>query len=344
MTYLKSLLAWLFGLMIRVRGLLYDHDILRSRKLPYPVICVGNLTFGGTGKTPLVAYLAVRLKESGYTPAVLSRGYKRKLGSSALLVSDGNQVLGTPKTCGDEPYLLARKLEGIVVAVGKNRFKAGQAVGKQPGRPVFILDDGFQHLKLDRNLDLLLIDGSRPLKNEALMPVGKLREPLSAMARADAIIVTREHLIADLPELVREIRGWNPTAPIFPFSHEIDEVYDLKNQMRRSLSEFRGQRMIALAAIGNPTQFLKDLELTGISVQDRFLYRDHHPFSQLELENVLKRCQESSAMGVITTQKDAVRLQGLRFEKDQVFVISIKAKTRDPASFLNWVLQNLEKK
>ena len=344
MRYLKLLLSWLFRIAVQTRAEIYQRGILKSRRLPHPVICVGNLTVGGTGKTPLVAYLAVRLKEAGLAPAILSRGYKGKPGHSPSIVSDGSKVLGTPENCGDEPYLLARKLEGVIVAVGKDRFEAGQLVGKQSRDTVFILDDGFQHLKLHRDLDLLLVDGSRSLKGEALLPAGRLREPRSAMARADAILVTRDHLIHDLKGLVEEIRLWNPTAPIFPFSHEIDEVYELASQKRFSLSDFRGKKVIALAAIGNPKQFLNDLVLAGIDLEDQFLYPDHHRFSQMELSKALKRCQQRSAACVLTTEKDAVRLQRLEFEEGQIFVVSIKAKTRDQATFVNWVLQKLNKK
>lgn len=341
MKYLKSLLAWLFERAVRARHLLYRQDILKTRRLPHPVISVGNLTVGGTGKTPLVAYLALRLKEAGYTPIILSRGYKGKLGSTASLVSDGSQVLSTPETCGDEPYLLARTLEGVVVVVGKNRLKAGQSFSNQPGKPVYILDDGYQHLKLDRDLNLLLIDGTQPLEDQELLPAGRLREPLSAIRRADAVIITREHLTPNLPELAQIIRGWNPAIPIFPFSHEIDEIYDLGSRGHNYRSDFRGKGFVVLAAIGNPTQFLKDLEMAGITVLDSLLFRDHHHFSQKELGQALRRGQELSATGILTTEKDSVRLQGLCFGTDQIFVVSIKARTKDPASFLNWLLQKL---
>ena len=341
MEYLKLLLAWIFGRAVLGRRLLYRYDILKTRRLPHPVISVGNLTIGGTGKTPLVAYLALRLKEAGYSPVILSRGYKRKPGIKPLLVSDGSQILSSPETCGDEPYLLAQKLEGVVLAVGKNRWRAGQSLSTLPGRLVYILDDGYQHLKLARDLDLLLIDGTQPLESQALLPAGRLREPLSAMQRADAIVVTREHLAPDLSKLVQEIRGRNPAIPIFPFSHEIDEIYDLASGERLYRTDLRGKGVVALAAIGNPVQFLRDLDMAGITVLDSFLFRDHHRYSRKELERALKRCQELSATGIVTTEKDAVRLKGLNFEHDQVFAVSIKARTKDPASFLNWVLQRL---
>jgi tetraacyldisaccharide 4'-kinase len=344
MKYVKSVLAWLFEGITRFRTFLYQRQILKTNQLPYPVICVGNLTLGGTGKTPLVAYLAIRLKEAGFTPAVLSRGYRGSLRSSALVVSNGSEILTDPKACGDEPYLLARKLEGVFVSVGRQRYRAGLAVGKLPGKPVFILDDGFQHLRLERDIDLLLIDGSRVLKDEALLPKGRLREPLSAIARADAVVITREHLSPDLKQLAQEIRAWNPTAPVFPFWHEIEEIYDLKNGTRHTLAELRGREVVALAGIGNPAQFLEDLRLAGIIVKDQVLYPDHHHYSQRELDEVLGRCREAKAVCVLTTEKDAVRLKDLELGIEQVLAVSIKAQTRDPASFMNWVLHKLEKK
>jgi tetraacyldisaccharide 4'-kinase len=343
MKFLKSFLAWLYGGVVRIRSFLYERKILKTNTLPYPAICVGNLTLGGTGKTPLVAHLAIRLREAGFTPAVLSRGYKGSLGSSALLISNGSEIFTGPETCGDEPYLLARKLEGVFVSVGKDRYQAGLKVGKLPGRPVFILDDGFQHFKLARNVDLLLIDGSRSLEHEALLPKGRLREPLSGIARADAVCITRAHLSPDLKQLVQEIRSRNPKAPIFPFSHEIEGIYDLVDRAHHSIRELRGGKVVALAAIGNPTQFLKDLSLAGIDVQDQILYPDHHPYSQQDLDQVLQRSEELKADCILTTEKDAVRLEGLRIKTGQVLVVSIKAKANDPATFLNWVVQKLEK-
>jgi tetraacyldisaccharide 4'-kinase len=292
----------------------------------------------------LVAYIALRLSEAGFTPIVLSRGYKGKLGSSPLLVSDGSRILSTPETCGDEPFLLARKLEGVVVAVDKNRRRAGQSLSDQPGNPVYILDDGFQHIKLARDLDLLLIDGTESLEDQALLPAGRLREPLSAMRRADAIVITREHLAPNLTKLAKDIRSWNPAIPIFPFSHEIDEIYDLGLEQRSHRVDLRGKEVVALAAIGNPTQFLRDIEMAGINVLERCLFRDHHRFSQKDLDRALKLCQARSATGIVTTEKDAVRLQGLRFKEGQVFAVSIKATAKEPASFLNWLLQRLKEK
>ena len=201
----------------------------------------------------------------------------------------------------------------------------------------------FQHLRLNRDVDLLLIDGSRVLEEEALLPKGRLREPLSAIARADAVVITREHLSPNLKQLVKEIRTWNLTAPIFPFSHEIDEIYDLQDGTRYPLSKLQGCEVVVLAGIGEPTQFLKDLQRAGIIVKDQILYPDHHNYSQAELDQALDRREKSKTSYVLTTEKDAVRLRGLESGLHRVLVVSIKAKARDPASFINWVLQKLEK-
>jgi tetraacyldisaccharide 4'-kinase len=306
------------------------------------VISVGNLTVGGTGKTPLVAFLATRLKELEYDPVVLGHGYTGTRRRPALIVSDGAGIKSKPAECGDEAYMLARKLVGIPVAAGKNRYRAGLLLSKETNRRVYLLDDGFQHMKLSRKADLLLIDGSRDLKQEALLPAGRLREPLTAMERADAILVTRAHLTDDLPQLVAEIRKFNTSAPVFPFSHEIDAVYDLVSQERFSPTDFRGQEVIALAALGSPSQFLQDLERAGVKVAERMLFRDHHRFSRTEIQAALERRRELGAAGIMTTEKDAVRLEHLEVEPSQVYVVSIKATTRDPATFMNWLVEKLE--
>ncbi len=185
------LFSLLYGLVVSLRILLYQKGIFQSRSLPCKVISVGNITLGGTGKTPFVCWLAERIQGEGYRVAVLSRGYKGNFSGSFSLVSDGERTLCDVRQGGDEPYLMAQKLKGIPVIVGPQRWISGRYAVERFRTEVVILDDGFQHLPLKRDLDLLLIDSSLPFGNGHLFPRGILREPLSGLSRADALILTK---------------------------------------------------------------------------------------------------------------------------------------------------------
>ena len=188
---MKYLLSRLYELAVRVRLALFKIGWLQQHQLSCPVISVGNLTLGGTGKTPFVAYLAKVLLQLGHRPSIISRGYKGTMEKKGGLASDGIRMLVDAESCGDEPYMLAQTLEGVPIAVARDRFTAGKLLEKQFGELVHILDDGFQHLRLGRNLNSLLIDGTDPFGNGHLIPKGKLREPFSAIARADLVVITR---------------------------------------------------------------------------------------------------------------------------------------------------------
>jgi len=193
---IRSILSLIYSLVVRVRLLLYTSGLKKSRCLKSPVISIGNITLGGTGKTPFTIYLAKKLKNEGFSPAVLSRGYRGSAEKMNLLVSNGRELLCSAEESGDEPRLMAEKLPGIMVAVGSNRFKSARLCHqeKSPETNIFILDDGFQHIQLQRDLDIVLIDATNPFGGEMLVPSGILREPLSSLARADAFVITRCHL------------------------------------------------------------------------------------------------------------------------------------------------------
>lgn len=339
---MKWILSKLYAVVLLLRMRLYRSGILKRRTLPHPVISVGNLTLGGTGKTPFVLYLARLLQESSYKTAVLSRGYRGRAENSSLLVSDGSNILCQPEDCGDEPYLLATRLPGVTVAVGKNRHRVALDRPETRDVDVYLLDDGFQHLKLKRNLDILLWDAAEPLSRLALLPAGRLREPFEAIGRADLVVVTHAHLSYDHEELERRIRQHNKIAPISYFYHDATGIYDLKNEKTYRLRDFSGKPVIALAAIGNPGVFIEDLAHYQIKVVDRALFRDHHNFSQGELDKVLKRMSELSATGLMTTEKDAVRLRGLDFPEEQIFVFQIEFRPEDEAEYRKSFLSEMD--
>ena len=337
-----TLLSQLYSLAMRVRALLYRRGVISRRRLRNPVISVGNLTVGGTGKTPFVAYLAGVLKKAGYEPVILSRGYRGKAEHSTLVVSDGRNILCDPASSGDEPFLLAGQLPGVRVAVGKNRHRSGTLVEEAAdGRVIHILDDGFQHQRLKRNLDILLVDATDPFGGGQLLPAGRLREPLAAMGRADLVVITRSHLLGEVDDLEAVIRRHNKLTPISYFYHDAVGVFDLKSRAQFRTRDFVGRRVIALAAIGNPGLFVRDLEHYQMDVRHQLLFPDHHPYSQSDLDQALESLDEHGAGVLMTTEKDAVRLQGLEFGAGRIFVLKIEALPEDPAEYRKFLLDEV---
>ena len=339
---MKYLLSKIYGLIVSLRVFLYHRGVLESHSLKHPVISVGNLTVGGTGKTPLVAFLAQVLKKAGYQPVILSRGYKGKNKSPVLPVSDGQEVLCGPGECGDEPYLLARMLEGVPVVVGKSRYQAGRWMEDRHPNLIYLLDDGYQHLQLKRNLNILVLDATDPFGGHRLLPAGRLREPVKGVARADAVVITRSHIAFETGKLEEQIRRWNRMVPISYFHHDVSALYDVRTESRLRPRDFLGAHVIALAAIGSPQVFLHDLEHYQMKISDRFIFRDHHQFSQSELDRVLRRLKEGQARAIVTTEKDAVRLEKLDFKEGQIFVLQIEIRPEDPQEYKKEFLKEVE--
>lgn len=336
------LLSQLYSLAVRTRALLYRRGVMPRRSLRNPVISVGNLTVGGTGKTPFVAYLANVLKNAGYQPVVLSRGYRGTAENSTLVVSNGREVLCDPASSGDEPFLLAGQLPGVCVAVGKDRHRSGTVVEQDAGgRIIHILDDGYQHLRLKRNLDILLVDATDPFGGGRLLPAGRLREPLGALGRADLVVITRSHLMGEIEDLEAVIRRHNKLTPISYFYHDAVGIFDLKSRSQFRTRDFTGRRVNALAAIGNPEIFIRDLEHYQMKVRNQLLFPDHHPYTQNDLEQALDSLKEHGAEALMTTEKDAVRLQGLEFEDGQIFVLKIEALPEDPVEYRRFLLDEV---
>ena len=258
---LLRLLMPLYRLAVQTRLRLYRSGILRSHRLPHPVVSVGNLTTGGTGKTPLVMYLAKTLKQDGLQPAVLTRGYQGTAEQAGGLASDGSRILMNSEECGDEAYLMAIKLDGVPIAVGKKRDEAARLI---PGfaankKLVFLLDDGYQHLQLERDLNILVLDATDPLREGRLLPAGRLREPLGAISRADLIIVTRAHLPFDHEALETEIRLRNRLTKISYFYHDAVGAVELKTGSALPIRDLAQKKVVAFSGIGNPDVFLRDL-------------------------------------------------------------------------------------
>jgi tetraacyldisaccharide 4'-kinase len=315
-----------FLLAVKGRQFLYDARILRDRTLGVQVIAIGNLTVGGTGKTPVVEKFARELKDQGRTVAILSRGYRskptplmRRLVDRLLMrqeatlprvVSDGRSLLLDSEMAGDEPFMLASNLKDVVVLVDKDRVKSGRYAIEKFGCDTLLLDDGFQYWKLrGRRMDIVLIDRQQPFGNEQLLPRGTLREPASHLARASTIFITKSD--GDTGGLRRRIARYNPEAGIIECVHEPLYFEDVFTGERQGLELIRGRRVASLSGIAQPESFEQSLTRLGGELVYAKRFADHHRFTQQEVLNVINRSKKRQAGMILTTQKDAVRFPKL---------------------------------
>lgn len=320
-TFLSGL-SFIFGLLTRFRYWLYKSRIFRSRSLGCLVVVVGNLTVGGTGKTPIVEKFARSLTARGRKVAILSRGYKGKKVSiykriwrgithapvpPPKVVSDGSCVLLDSEIAGDEPYMLAKNLPGVVVLVDKDRVKAGRYAIEVFGVDTLILDDGFQYLRLKGRLNLLLIDKTNPFGNGRALPRGILREPIKHLKRASYIFLTKSDGQPDL-ELEETIRKHHPSVEIIECNHEPQYLESVETGEKLKLSKLRGLRVAAFSAIASPEGFENSLRGYGGELLFAKRFLDHHRFSHDELYEFFKKARAQNVDMIITTEKDAVRV------------------------------------
>ena len=283
----------------------YEEALREQRKVDAPVASVGNLTMGGTGKTPCVLLLADRFRQRGYSPGILTRGYKRVSPESHLELAPGQSI--SPLFSGDEPQIFIRS--GLAaVGIGADRYVSAMELRRRFGSNILLLDDGFQHARIARNVDILLIDAIAPFGGGRLFPLGRLREPLDGIARADVILITRSRLSNLAPAIEREIRRYNPQAPVFLGSVEPDCW--VENRTGRTLPAGRPpfQHAAAFCGVGNPQSFRRTLEAMGIPLVDWLEFDDHHRYRVHELRRIAHQFQASGAEAIVTTEKDAVNL------------------------------------
>ena len=299
-----SLLSGVYGRAVRYRRAWYGRHPHRTRRLAQPVISVGNLVVGGSGKTPLVSALARLLIAAGERPAILTRGYgRRRVADGVVVVSNGREVLVPTPQSGDEPQMLARALPGVPVLVSPDRYLAGCLAERTFGCTVHLLDDGFQHVRLARDIDLLVIAAAD--LDERLLPWGRLREPLEAAAAADALLVsgTEEDAAAVSARL-----GVTPVFRVTP------RYQPLRFMAPDGAVSERGRRIVAVAGIARPERFFAALRAEGRDgrwdVAREIVFRDHHWFSRRDLVAIQQAAVDTRADLVVTTEKDAMRLDG----------------------------------
>ncbi len=306
-----SPLASLYGFAMRVRSALYARGLLTQHTLPCRVISIGNLTVGGTGKTPVVIALASALRDRGRRVGVVSRGYKRRSADAIVEVSDGRSVLGNPNETGDEPLLIAQRCPGVPVAVGADRPSVGRYLIKCYHVDSLIMDDGYQHLALRRDTNILVLDAGAPFGNGYLLPRGRLREPLSAMARSTAVLVTRASQGGRLDEIKAAVGAAAPAVPIWVTDFAPGALIQVGGSFTIEPSALKGERVLAVSGIGQPDSFRRLLEAAGAVVADHCVFPDHHAYSREDVQKVRQAAERAGAVRIVTTEKDAVKLAPL---------------------------------
>ena len=316
-------LAKIYRAIVQARLSLYGNRIFRSHSHGVLVISVGNLTVGGTGKTPVVEMLARALQQGGRRVAILSRGYKsvpkplllrildrltgRKKIFTPRVVSDGVSLLLDSRTAGDEPFMLANNLRGVVVLVDRDRVRSGIYAIEEFGSDVLILDDGFQYVKMRHGLEIALIDRQAPFGNEHMLPRGTLREPPENLHRATHIFLTKCDG-SDNSAIIQRIRRYNRTADIIECTHRPKHLKDFVTGEVRPLEFLRGLKIGALSGIAVPESFEQALAALGAVLKITQSYAEHHRYSLKEIERFVRRCARRNVDAVITTEKDAVRI------------------------------------
>ncbi len=302
------LVSTAYGQVVRLRNRGYDAGWFKVQCLERPVISVGNLTLGGTGKTPTVIALGKMLQGAGYSVSVLLRGYKGRHRGGPLLVSDGRRIRTDSKLAGDEALVIARHLPGALVTVGKDRAGAGRWIESRGAADLHLLDDGFQHRQLHRRMDLVLVDVTNPFGGGRVVPWGQLREPPEALRRADAVILTRTRNGQDYDGLTRELRRFNPDLPCFRSTQVLEPVARGMAREERVAAPLAGCRALAFAGLANPNQFFDSLRQRGVELVQTLPFGDHHRYSTRELSAIGERCRELRVEAAITTEKDAENL------------------------------------
>ena len=327
-------LSLLYGAVTRTRLSLYRRGTFQTTKLDRPVISIGNITTGGTGKTPLVEYVAKTVAGQGKKVCILTRGYGRKDPHLQVIVSDGYEVLASPSEAGDEPYLLATRLKGLAAVISSaDRIAAGREAIKDFGTECFVLDDGFQHLRLARDLNIVTIDATNPWGGGRLLPHGRLRESTEGMSRADCVVITRCDQVKSIEALREEILRLTGGKPIFESQMRIVRVSPLKD----GGDCLAPTRAAAFCAVGNPASFFESLRRAGFEVVMERAFQDHHVYSQDEIDAISRAANEAGVEVLVTTAKDAVKLRTLGFSIP-CYVVEIEIGIDDAETFTRMVI------
>jgi tetraacyldisaccharide 4'-kinase len=320
------LLSSLYAAVVRRRREYYAARPHLRKRLRRPVVSVGNLAVGGRGKTPLVAAIARMLLDIGERPAILSRGYaRRRPDDGVVVVRDPRGIRADLERAGDEPLMLARQLPGVAVLASPDRYLAGCLAERQFGATVHLLDDGFQHLQLDRDIDLVIV-GREDVEHPVTIPGGRLREPLDTLVAADAVLTADEDVT---------IEAAGAGIPVFRLRRTVAEPRGASGPCDRSA------KVLALAGIAAPQRFVDDLRAGGWQIAGTLAFRDHHRYTPRDLERIREAAQAAGAALVMTTEKDFVRLLPLRPFRMPLCWVPLTMEPDPPAEFRHWLAGSL---
>jgi len=329
------LLSIPYGWSVRARTFFYARGLLNTKRLPCPVISVGNITVGGTGKTPLVVALAKGLKERGVTVAVLSRGYRRSR-TAGSVVSDGRTIHLPQEGSGDEPYWMASNLPEIPVLVGKDRYLNGQKAIREFNVRCLILDDGYQHLQLHRDLNIVLVDSQAGFGNRYLLPRGVLREPIAHIQRAHLILFTKVERVEECFPMEAALRETHPSSSIFHSRYEPMGLIGSKGE-EEEIESLRGKKVFAFSGIARPESFAFILRKNGAKIVKEVFFPDHHLYTGKDLAWIQK--ESTGVDRVVTTEKDMVKLQTLNMGQHSIWALRIEIRLWEEEEFFKKVME-----
>lgn len=332
-----------YAAVIALRNLFFDKEVFKSEKVSAKVISVGNITVGGSGKTPLVIYLTKLLKAEGKKVGVLSRGYGRR-SKGYLFVSDGKEIKTNVENCGDEIFQTAVECK-VPAAVSENRVEGAKKFLDDAGIDLIILDDAFQHRWIYRDINLLVF-GQRFLNEagffeQSLLPTGEMRERFSAVERADAIVINRK--FSEKQEIKQPLKKYFSGKKIFYAYYKAIEFIDVARNTKYSVDDFKGQKSLVISGIANPVSFIKALKQTNVDTTNRIIFGDHKDYTLHEIQKIRKAFYSTNSYSVVTTEKDAVKLS--RFSKEfddiDIFYLKIEMKIENKDEFLKFIKTRL---
>lgn len=341
-----SPLVVVYSLIIKLRNYFFDKGIFKAIEVDAQVISVGNLTVGGSGKTPAVLMLADFLKKKGKKVGILSRGYGRNT-HGYIYVCDGNKINSTVDECGDEIFLLSEELK-IPTAVSERRVEGAKKFIKDSGVEFIILDDAFQHRWIKRNLDIVMIDQRFLNKvgqiEQKMLPLGLMRENFYSLERADIIIINRK--FNEIKKIPDQLLGFFKDKNIFHGYYSAIGFYDLKNHHFFDMKDFRGQKSLVVCGVARPHSFLNGLEINNIDITNKLLYPDHKNYTLEEVQGIRKKFYDTNSYSVLTTQKDAVKLNKFKKEFDDIdlYYLKIDFKLDEQNRFEELILNTINRK
>lgn len=337
--FILLILSWIGLLIVKFRRWLYSKSVFSSKHLPCKVISIGNLVAGGSGKTPAVMAIATKLRDyTNLSIGVLSRGYLSKTKGPAV-VSDGEKLLLDPIEAGDEPYLMGMNLSKIPIFIGKNRVETGLMALREWKCKIIILDDGFQYLRLARDIDIITIDATRPFGYEHVLPRGYLREPLSTLKCADLILLTRVDQCENLDSIRGRLSKLAPSVPVFESIHKPVCICPQDSNEEMGLDIINGKKVLAVCGIANPTSFLKTLQALNPYKLEIISFPDHYSYPLDSIEKIKKSAKNLEADMIVTTEKDGLKLSSI--SDYPVLVLKVRLELVNPSlsKLLEFILQ-----